>query len=221
MTLPGPPRPHRPLGVRLGLAGLLLLPLVELTVAILVGRAIGAGPTVAVLIALSVAGVVVLRRAGGRAMRALAPGSSGTAPSDHQLAEAGDAAWTLLGGLLLVVPGFVTALVGVLLVLNPTRRVLRPVLGRGAGLLAGRVIGVPLVGRMSGTRVVRGDVVEATVVDVQVTPQPPSPEPPPRVADRPFGQPEPPAPPGQPGSSGDGPGQPPRGNPGNHHPTDR
>lgn len=194
MSVPGPQDRRRPLGVRLALAGLLLLPLVELAVAIAVGRALGAGPTVLLLIALSVVGVIVLRRSGARAVRALATTAPGQAPAPDRLREAGDAAWTLLGGVLLVIPGFVTAAAGALLAFTPTRRLLRPVLGRGAGLLAGRLIGVPLIGRMSGTRVVQGDVVEATVVDVQVVPPTPPtpPQDPPPLTDRPRTEEDPP-----------------------------
>jgi UPF0716 protein FxsA len=93
------------------------------------------------------------------------------------LRAAGDSAWVLLGGLLLAVPGFVSAVAGLLLVLPVTRRVLAPLLGRGAGLLASRLLGVPLVGRVLGGQVVAGSVVDTTVVDVQVVP-PTSPEPP-------------------------------------------
>jgi UPF0716 protein FxsA len=139
-----------------------------LVVAILVGRAIGAAPTVLLLVLLSLSGLVVLRRGGARALRSLAADGSSRPGSaaGPDLRAAGDAVWVLIGGLLLVLPGFVTAAAGLLLVFGPTRLLVGPLLGRGAGLLARRLVGAPLVSRVVGTRVVQGDVVDATVVDI-------------------------------------------------------
>ena len=179
MTAAGARPGRRSRAARLTLAGLLALPLVELVVAILIGRVIGAAPTVLMLVLASLAGVTVLRQGGTRAMRSLSaagPVRSGTA-SAPDLSAAGDATWLLLGGVLLVIPGFVTAFAGLLLVFGPTRRLLGPLLGRGAGRVATRLLGAPLVGRVVGTRVVRGDVVDVTV-DVETTS--PAPAEPPR-----------------------------------------
>jgi UPF0716 protein FxsA len=195
------PRGHvrRPLNVRVGLAALLLVPLIELTVAILVGRRIGATATLTLLIIASACGLAVLRHAGARAVHALATASASgttrhgetshgdTSLDQTALGEAGDATWALAGGLLLLVPGFVTGGAGALLVLPPTRRVLRPLLGRGAGRLAVRLLGAPLRGRVPGTRVVQGNLAGDTVVDIEVLP--------PRTTQNP---PEPPALPAHP-----------------------
>ncbi|HET9657666.1 MAG TPA: FxsA family protein [Kineosporiaceae bacterium] len=175
MTVPGPGSRRSP-AARLSLAGLLLLPLAELAVAIAVGRVIGAGPTILILLALSVLGMVVLRRAGARAMRSWSradrQGTGGPIgdPWRSGRPEAVDVAWMVLGGVLLAIPGFITAAAGLLLAVGPTRRILRPLLERGTGRLAARLLRGPLVGRMAGARVVSGDVVEATVVDVEVVP---------------------------------------------------
>ena len=204
MSHPRPAAGRDPRGrstaARLAIAGVLALPLLEIVVAILVGRAIGAAPTVLLLILLSLLGLFVLREAGGRALRSLSrQAADGVRTGTPDLRAAGDAGWVVLGGLLLTVPGFVSAVCGLLLVLTPTRRLLAPVLGRGAGRLASRVLGVPLVGRVVGTRVVAGDVVDATVVDVEVVPplQPSAPE----LSDRPV---DPPAAGGRPGPGPDG-----------------
>jgi UPF0716 protein FxsA len=172
MTMPGPRPRRRSRAARLTLAGLLTLPLIELAVAILASRAIGAAPTVLLLVLLSVGGLVVLRHSGARALRSLsAPGPETNdlrgrpRPAAPDLRDAGDAAWQLLGGLLLVLPGFVTAGVGLLLTFAPTRRLLGPLLGRGAGLLTSRLLGTSLVERVVAPRIVRGDVVDDTVTD--------------------------------------------------------
>lgn len=178
MTAPqGQPR-RRSRATRYALAGLLALPLLELVVAILVGRAIGAPATLLLLILLSLAGLVVLRRGGAEAIRSwsaqTARAASARAASGQGMSGVGTgpgpSGWLLLGGLLLVVPGFVSAAAGILLVFPFTRRLVAPLLGRGAGLLAARLVGAPLMGRVVGSRVVQGDVVDATVVDVQVVP---------------------------------------------------
>jgi UPF0716 protein FxsA len=167
VTVPGAQRPaRRSRAARLTLAGLLAVPLVELVVAILVGRAIGAPATVLLLLLLSVAGLVVLRRGGAAAVRSLpsttgrAAGGGSDLPSAAAQRTARNTAWLLLGGLLLTIPGFVTAVVGTLLVVPGTRRLAAPLLGRGAGLLATRLLGAPLLGRVVGARVVQGDVVD-------------------------------------------------------------
>ena len=66
----------------------------------------------------------------------------------------------------------------------PTRRVLGPLLGRGAGLVVSRLVGAPLMGRVVQTRVVAGDVVEATAVDVDKV-EPTTPPVTPELTDRP------------------------------------
>lgn len=103
----------------------LALPFIEAWVAIQVAEAIGAGPTVLALVALSAAGVVLLRRQGTAVWRrANAEIAAGRPPAAPLL----DGALVLVGGVLLVVPGFVTGAVGALLMLPPARALLRPAL---------------------------------------------------------------------------------------------
>jgi UPF0716 protein FxsA len=138
------------------LAGLLALPVVELAVAIAVGRRIGALPTILLLLLGSAGGLVLLRHEGASALRrirgrpgtvigATGPGGGGTGGR-----TAPDLALVLLAGILLLVPGFVTDVVGLLLLLPPVRRVV----GGLAGVAAMRRLG-PLVGP---GRVIRGEI---------------------------------------------------------------
>jgi UPF0716 protein FxsA len=78
-----------------------------------------------------------------------------------------EGALVLIGGALLVTPGFVTDAVGLLLVLPPTRRVV-------ASFLEGRVVPAPI--RTVGTRVFPGsstrvdaevDIMEVEVISVE------------------------------------------------------
>lgn len=101
------------------------LPIVEIYVIIQVGQAIGALPTIVLLVAESLLGAWLVKREGRRAWRALAETlSSGQLPG-RQLA---DAALVLVGGTLLLTPGFVSDVVGFFFVLPFTRPLARRLL---------------------------------------------------------------------------------------------
>ena len=100
---------------------LMALPFVEVWLMIAVGGWIGAPWTLAALIASMVLGAVVLRRVGTRALRDTdAALRSGRQPRGGLL----DPLILMAGGILLVIPGFLTAAVGLLLVLPFTRPLL-------------------------------------------------------------------------------------------------
>ncbi|MDE3723634.1 FxsA family protein [Nocardiopsis sp. N85] len=101
---------------------LMALPFVEVWLMIVVGGWIGVPWTLAVLVSLLVLGVAVLRRAGTRAFRDADEAlRSGQQPRGGLL----DPLMLMAGGVLLIVPGFLSAVVGLLLVLPFTRPVLR------------------------------------------------------------------------------------------------
>lgn len=105
----------------------LVLFVLEIFVIVQVGGAIGFGLTFLALIAGSVLGGWVIRREGGRAWRALQQSVMTGTPPERELA---DAAVVMAGGLLLVVPGFITDVLGLLLVLPFTRPLVRRLSGR-------------------------------------------------------------------------------------------
>ena len=101
---------------------LLVVPLLEVLVIIAVGRAIGGWPTFFLLLAESAFGAWLVRHEGGRAWQSLQTAlTTGRMPS-RQLA---DAALVMVGGVLLLAPGFITDFVGFFLVLPFTRPVAR------------------------------------------------------------------------------------------------
>ena len=111
-----------------------VVPLVELAVIQQVAQAISLGPTLVLLLVDSVLGAVLVRREGSRAWAAFREAlSQGRIPGD----EIVQGALVLGGGALLLTPGFVTDLVGLLLVIPPTRRLL----SKG---IRTRVVPVPL-----------------------------------------------------------------------------
>jgi UPF0716 protein FxsA len=99
-----------------------IVPIVEIYVIIQVGQAIGALPTVLLLIVESLIGAWIVRREGRRAWDALRDTiRAGTLPGKELI----DAALVLVGGTLLLTPGFVTDVFGFFLVLPFTRPIAR------------------------------------------------------------------------------------------------
>ncbi len=98
------------------------LPIVEIYIIIQVGHAIGALPTVLLLVAESIFGGWLVKREGRRAWSALRTTfSTGRLPGRELL----DGALVLVGGTLLLTPGFVTDLFGFFFVLPFTRPLAR------------------------------------------------------------------------------------------------
>lgn len=101
--------------------------LAELFVAIQVAHAIGVGYMLLLLVVSWPLGGWALRSRGGAAWRRLSAAvSAGRSPGREVL----DGVLVLIGGLLLIVPGFLSDLVGVCALLPPTRSLLRSRLAR-------------------------------------------------------------------------------------------
>ena len=100
----------------------LIVPFVELFVIIEVGQAIGTVPTIALLVLVSVVGAWLVKREGlGVLRRARARVRSGEVPG----AEITDGVLILFAGALLLTPGFLTDLLGILLLVPPVRAGIR------------------------------------------------------------------------------------------------
>jgi UPF0716 protein FxsA len=117
-----PPRRSRPAFVTLLMLVFLLMPLAELAVIIAIGRVIGGWETIALLLLESALGAWLVRRQGAGAWRALNLAlQTGRMPAR----ELSDAALVLVGGVLLLTPGFLTDLLGFFLLLPLTRPIAR------------------------------------------------------------------------------------------------
>jgi len=117
------------------LTAFILVPVVEIWVIIQIGHVIGPWWTVLLLIADAVFGSWLVRHEGRRAWRALRTAlEEGRIPSS----ELADGILLLVGGTLMLAPGFVTDLFGVLLILPMTRPLGRRLLARA---LARRLTG--------------------------------------------------------------------------------
>lgn len=117
----------------------LLVPVIEIAVIIQVGQWLGVLPTVALLVFESLLGAVLLKREGRRAWDNLRGTLAGGQLPDVALL---DAALVVVGGTLLLTPGFVTDVVGFACVLPFTRPAVR------------RMVASVLVRRSSHTRLI-------------------------------------------------------------------
>ena len=134
----------------------IVVPLIEIFVLIQVGKVIGPWWTILLLILDSLFGTWLIRREGGKAWQGLRVAlDSGRMPAR----ELADGALILVGGTLMLTPGFVTDAFGILLILPFTRPVARRLLTKVVSrrLVAGYAT---RPGPGPGGPVVRGEVID-------------------------------------------------------------
>jgi UPF0716 protein FxsA len=105
----------------------IVVPVAEIYVIVKVGEAIGVLPTIALLVLDSFLGAALLRSQGraawARFNEALARGKI---PAREVL----DGAMVILGGAFLITPGFITDVIGALLLIPPSRAIFRGIVAR-------------------------------------------------------------------------------------------
>jgi UPF0716 protein FxsA len=112
------------------LALFIVVPLAELYVILKVGDAIGAIPTIALLAADSVLGSLLLRAQGRTVWRRFNETmAAGRVPHRELI----DGVLVVFGGAFLITPGFLTDIVGLALLLPPTRSLVRSLVVRRLG----------------------------------------------------------------------------------------
>jgi UPF0716 protein FxsA len=151
----------------------IVVPIAELALLIQVGQAIGVWWTVLILIADALLGSYLLRTQGRLAWRRFNEALvSGRLP--HK--EVVDGVLVIFGGVLLLTPGFITDIFGVLFLFPPTRVLMRRLLvRRGALRLVGAMPGVGNVPRSysaNGNGNGRPQDIEGTAVDIDPPPPP-------------------------------------------------
>ena len=138
-----------------------VVPVIEIYLLIQVGQVIGPWWTILLLIGSGVAGSYLVKLEGGRAFRAL---QQALAERRMPARELADGALILIGGTLLLTPGFLSDIVGAFFILPFTRPVARRGLTR---VVSRKLVGVTYAGGETGTgrrpgtdeSVVRGEVV--------------------------------------------------------------
>jgi UPF0716 protein FxsA len=103
------------------------LPILEIALFIVVGGAIGVLPTLMLVVLAAAAGIGVIRMQGANALARL---QAAIDRGDDPAGPIAEGAIKAVAGVLLVVPGFFTDAVGLLLLVPPVRRAL---MRRGAG----------------------------------------------------------------------------------------
>ena len=140
----------------------IVLPLVEIYVLVQVGQVIGAWWTIALLVLDSIFGTWLIRHEGSRAWRALREAvDSGRMPAT----EIADGALILVGGTLMVAPGFVTDAFGILLILPFTRPLFRRLLAAAVARRFTLSVVDPQTRQGPGPGAASGPVVRGEVVD--------------------------------------------------------
>jgi UPF0716 protein FxsA len=153
------------------LALFIVVPIAELYVIIRVGGEIGVLPTVLILVVDSVLGSVLLRSQGRSAWRRF-----NRAMAERRIphAEIVDGVLVIFGGALLLTPGFLTDVVGLLLLIPASRAVARRLLIRALGrrVLVGVAGGMRASPAPQGPRPARPFDVEGSATEER--PSPPS-----------------------------------------------
>lgn len=153
----------------------IVVPLLELAAIIQVGQWIGVIPTIVILLVDSLLGAYLLKREGRAAWRNF---RSALDRAKLPTVEVVDGALVIFGGALLLTPGFVTDIVGLLLLFPATRAVanrmirsrVRGVFGLGS---AGQRPAAPAGAQRRGKRQPGGgDVLDVEVVKVERNPPP-------------------------------------------------
>jgi UPF0716 protein FxsA len=115
----------------------IVLPVAEIYLIIKVGEAIGALPTVAILVLDALLGSALLRHQGRAAWRRF---NEALAAGRIPAREVFDGAMVIMGGAFLITPGFITDVVGLLLLIPPSRALFRGLVSKVALGRAGFVV---------------------------------------------------------------------------------
>ena len=153
----------------------LLLPVVEIWLLVQIGHHIGVWPTLAMLVGTAIIGAKLAQAEGlrvlGQLQRALA---EQRAPEKELIG----AFLVFVGGLLLVLPGVISDVLGVLLLLPPTRALAARILRRRweKAIRAGRVI-IDVHGAPRGRRDLDDEIIDVDAEPVERAKLPPSDKP--------------------------------------------
>lgn len=140
---------------------------IEVAAVIWVGSAIGVLWTIALFLLGWMVGLVLVRSQGRKVIEGFRRAGRGTGSASGAVA---DGAVVAAGTVLLVIPGLVTSALGLLLLIPPTRWVLRPLVlilgGRRLGMVtAAGGVGADVYSRTRRRTVVDGVIVEDTIVE--------------------------------------------------------
>jgi UPF0716 protein FxsA len=106
---------------------LIVMPALEIAVLLLSGRTIGVWTTVMLIISTGIIGTYLAKQQGLEVLRKVQEQMKyGQIPGDALI----DGMCVLVGGTMLISPGFVTDLFGLILLLPPSRKIIKPIILR-------------------------------------------------------------------------------------------
>jgi UPF0716 protein FxsA len=141
----------------------IVVPILELYVILKVGDAIGAVPTILLLVADSLLGSWLLRQQ-GRSVWARFNETLAAGRMPHR--EVLDGVLVIFGGAFLITPGFITDIVGIVLLIPPSRSLVRRIVARRLG----RRVAIGVTGAGTQRRPPDFDV-EGTATDYEPPPR--------------------------------------------------
>ena len=118
---------------------LIIVPTLELTLLLWASNAMGILPTLGLIIGTGMIGAFLAKKQGLKAFRDIQDSMGRLQPPGEHLINA---AFVLVGGVLLLTPGFISDAIGLSLLFKPTQKIYKPI--------AGKIIQK----KMSGTRVI-------------------------------------------------------------------
>ncbi len=135
-----------------------LYAVVEIAALVAVGQLLGVVPAILLLIATSAAGLLLIGSQGRRVFEQFRRVSRGELDPGTAVA---DGALVALGGLLMFIPGLVTGVLGLLLLLPPTRVLVRPLV---TAFAARRIARLAAARPHRGVVIDGGEVIDGVVV---------------------------------------------------------
>lgn len=106
---------------------ILLIPLLEIVFVLLSGKIIGALWTIVLIVVTGILGVYLIRFEGMKAKQQLQKAMANGQPPGPAMI---DGVLLFIAGVLLILPGFLSDIIGVLLALKPTRQLFKPLIYR-------------------------------------------------------------------------------------------
>jgi len=106
---------------------IIIIPAIELYILLLSGKTIGAGYTLLLILASGIIGAYFAKRQGIRAFREVSDNiKNAQAPGEAAI----NGIFIFIGSILVILPGFISDLLGFMLLFSPTRNLFKPLLYR-------------------------------------------------------------------------------------------
>lgn len=106
---------------------LIIVPTLELTLLLWASDAMGIFPTLGLIIATGMIGAFLAKKQGLKALRDIQDSMGRLHPPGEHLINA---ALVLVGGVLLLTPGFISDAIGLSLLFKPTQKIYKPIVGK-------------------------------------------------------------------------------------------